>query len=160
MEPVFILVAVVIGLLAGVFLGTRLGRARGDSGAAKVAEEEAEKIRIAAKAEVEAIKQAAEVEGKEAARKRKAELEDDLKQRKAELQKREESIAQKERDIDKQRKDSERRAGEHAVALEELSDLLPAPADELVGPDTREPPDHAGTPAYAAAHCSRSRAHV
>ncbi|HEX5061642.1 MAG TPA: ribonuclease Y [Kofleriaceae bacterium] len=112
MEPVFILVAVVIGLLAGVFLGTRLGRARGDSGAAKVAEEEAEKIRTAANAEVEAIKQAAEVEGKEAARKRKAELEDDLKQRKAELQKREESIAQKERDIDKQRKDAERRAGE------------------------------------------------
>ena len=29
MEPVFILVAVVIGLLADVFLGTRLGRARG-----------------------------------------------------------------------------------------------------------------------------------
>jgi len=112
MEPVFILVAVVIGLLAGVFLGTRLGRARGDSGAAKVAEEEAEKIRTAAKAEVEALKQAAEVEGKEAARKRKAELEDDLKQRKAEVQKREESLAQKERDIDKQRKDSERRAGE------------------------------------------------
>jgi len=112
MDPIFILVAVVIGLLAGVFLGTRLGRARGDSGAAKVAEEEAEKIRAAAKAEVDALKHAAEVDGKEAARKRKAELEDDLKQRKAELQKREESIAQKERDIDKQRKDAERRAGD------------------------------------------------
>ncbi len=112
MNPMFILAAVVIGLFAGVFLGTRLGRARGDTGAAKVAEEEAEKIRAAAKAEVDAIKQAAEVEGKEAARKRKSELEDDLKSRKAELQKREESIAQKERDIDKQRKDAERRAAD------------------------------------------------
>jgi ribonucrease Y len=112
MDPVFILVAVVIGLFAGVFLGTRLGRARGDTGAAKVAEEEAEKIRTAAKAEVDALKQAAEVEGKEAARKRKAELEEDLKQRKAELHKREDSLAQKERDIDKQRKDAERRTGE------------------------------------------------
>jgi ribonuclease Y len=112
MDPIFILIAVVIGLLVGVFLGTRLGRARGDTGAAKVAEEEAEKIRAAAKAEVDALKQAAEVEGKEAARKRKAELEDDLRQRKSELQKREDSIAQKERDIDKQRKDAERRAAE------------------------------------------------
>jgi ribonucrease Y len=112
MDPVFILVAVVIGLFAGVFLGTRLGRARGDTGAAKVAEEEAEKIRTAAKADVDALRQAAEVEGKEAARKRKAELEDDLKQRKAELHKREDSLAQKERDIDKQRKEAERRAAE------------------------------------------------
>jgi ribonucrease Y len=110
MEAVLILVAVVIGLVGGVFLGTRLGRARGDTGAAKIAEEEAEKIRAAAKAEVDALKQAAEVEGKEAARKRKAELDDDLKQRKAELQNREQSIAQKERDIDKQRKEAERRA--------------------------------------------------
>jgi ribonucrease Y len=112
MDPIFILVAVVIGLFAGVFLGTRLGRARGDTGAAKVAEEEAEKIRAAAKAEVDALKQAAEVEGKEAARKRKAELEDDLKQRKAELHKREDSLSQKERDVDKQRKEAERRAAE------------------------------------------------
>jgi ribonuclease Y len=112
MEPIFILVAVVIGLAVGVFLGTRLGRARGDSGAAKVAEAEAEKIRAAAQAEVEALKRAAEVEGKEAARKRKAELEEELKQRKAELHKREEAIAHKERELDKQRKDAERRASE------------------------------------------------
>jgi ribonuclease Y len=112
MEAVFILVAVVVGLAAGLFLGTRLGRGRGDAGAAKVAEEEAEKIRAAAKAEVDALKQAAEVDGKEAARKRKAQLEDELKQRKAEVQKREESISQKERDIDKQRKDAERRAAD------------------------------------------------
>jgi ribonuclease Y len=112
MEPIFILVAVVIGLAAGVFLGTRLGRARGDTSAAKVAEAEAEKIRAAAQAEVEALKRAAEVEGKEAARKRKAELEEELKQRKAELHKREEAIAHKERELDKQRKDAERRAAE------------------------------------------------
>ena len=112
MEPIYILAAVALGLVVGLVLGTRLGRARGDTGAAKVAEEEAAKIRTAAQAEVDAIKKSAEVEGREAARKRKAELEDELKQRKAELHKREDSLAQKERDLEKQRKDAERRAGE------------------------------------------------
>ncbi len=112
MDPVFILIAVAIGLAAGVFLGTRLGKGRGDSAAQKLAEEEAEKIRTAAKAEVDAIKQAAEVEGKEAARKRKAELDDELKGRKAELAKREDALGQKEREIERNRKDAERRAGE------------------------------------------------
>ena len=112
MDPVFILVAVAIGLAAGVFVGRGLGKGRGDTAAAKIAEEEAEKIRAAAKAEVDAIKQAAEVEGKEAARKRKAELDDELKGRKAELAKREEQLGQKEREIERSRKDAERRAGE------------------------------------------------
>jgi ribonuclease Y len=112
MDPVFILIAVAIGLAAGVFLGTRLGRGKGDSAAQKLAEEEAEKIRSAAKAEVDAIKQAAEVEGKEAARKRRAELDDELKGRKAEISKREESLGQKERDLERTRKDAERRSGE------------------------------------------------
>jgi ribonucrease Y len=112
MEPIYLLAAVVIGLAAGVFLGTRLGRSRGDTGAAKLAEEEAEKIRAAAKTEVDAIKSAAEVEGKEAARKRKAELDEELKGRRGELQKREEGISAKERELEKQRKDAERRAGE------------------------------------------------
>jgi len=112
MDPVFILVAVAIGLAAGVFLGTRLGKGRGDATAQKMAEAEAEKIRTAAKAEVDAIKQAADVEGKEAARKRKAELDEELKGRKAELAKREEALGQKEREIERTRKDAERRAGE------------------------------------------------
>jgi ribonuclease Y len=112
MDPVFILLAVALGLAAGVFLGTRLGKAKGDSSAQRIAEEEAEKIRSAARAEVEAVKQAAEVEGKEAARKRKSELEDELKGRRAELQKREEALGQKEREIERTRKDAERRAGE------------------------------------------------
>jgi ribonuclease Y len=112
MDPIVILVGVALGLAAGVFLGTRLGRARGGGGdAAKVAAE-AEQIRQAAKAEVEQLKKAAEVDGKEAARKRKSELDDELKTRRAELHKREESIAQKERELDKQRKDAERRAGD------------------------------------------------
>ncbi|HEY3806055.1 MAG TPA: ribonuclease Y [Kofleriaceae bacterium] len=112
MDPIVILVGVALGLAAGVFLGTRLGRARGGGGdAAKVAEE-AEQIRQAAKAEVEQVKKAAEVEGKEAARKRKTELDDELKTRRAELHKREEAISQKERDVEKQRKDAERRASE------------------------------------------------
>ncbi|MBV8762370.1 MAG: ribonuclease Y [Deltaproteobacteria bacterium] len=112
MDPVFILIAVAIGLAAGVFVGRGLGKGRGDASAAKIAEQEAEKIRTAAKAEVDAIKQAAEVEGKEAARKRKAELDDELKGRKAELAKREEQLGQKEREIERARKDAERRASE------------------------------------------------
>jgi ribonucrease Y len=112
MEPIYILAAVALGLIAGGVLGTRLGRSRGPNDAQKVAEEEAAKIRTAAQAEVDAIKKAAEVEGKEAARKRKAELDDELKSRKTELQKREEALTAKERDLDKQRKEAERRAGD------------------------------------------------
>jgi ribonucrease Y len=112
MEPIYILAAVALGLIAGGVLGTRLGRSRGPNDAQKVAEEEAAKIRTAAQAEVDAIKKAAEVEGKEAARKRKAELDDELKSRKIELQKREEALTAKERDLDKQRKEAERRAGD------------------------------------------------
>jgi len=112
MEPITLVIALVLGLGAGVLLGTRFGRARGGGGDASLAEAEAEKIRAAAKAEVDAIKQAAEVEGKEAARKRKSELDDELKQRRAELHKREESLGSKERELEKQRKDAERRLGD------------------------------------------------
>ena len=107
MEPLFLLVAVALGLTGGVVLGTRLGRAKGGGGAAALAaaEEEAEKIRAAAKAEIEAIKKAAEVEGKELARKHKAELDEELRARRTELQKREEGLAGKERDLDKQRRE-------------------------------------------------------
>ena len=65
-SSVYILVAVVIGLAVGAWLGTRLGRAKGGGTAAqKAAAEEAERIRDAARAEIEAIKKSAEVEGKE-----------------------------------------------------------------------------------------------
>jgi ribonucrease Y len=112
MDPIVILAGVALGLAAGVFLGTRLGRAKGGGAdAAKVAAE-AEQIRDAARAEVEQVKKAAEVEGKEAARKRKADLDDELKARRSELHKREEALTQKERDIEKQRKDAERRASD------------------------------------------------
>ena len=112
MDPIVILVGVALGLAAGVFLGTRLGRARAGGGDATKVAAEAEQIRDAAKAEVEQLKKAAEVEGKEAARKRKSDLDDELKSRRAELHKREEAIAQKERELDKARKDTERRAGD------------------------------------------------
>jgi ribonuclease Y len=112
MDPIYLLVAVAIGLAAGLIGGTRLGRSRGDSNAQEVAEEEAKKLRAAAQSEAEAVKKSAEVEGKEAARKRKAELDEELKGRRAELSKREESITSKERDLDRAKKDAERRAGE------------------------------------------------
>ena len=112
MDPIFLLLAVGLGLGAGVVLGTRFGRGRGDASAQKVADEEAAKLRAAAAAEVEAIKQAAEVEGKEAARKRKSELDEELKGRRTALQKREESLGHKERELERSRKDAERRAAE------------------------------------------------
>ncbi|HEY1557361.1 MAG TPA: ribonuclease Y [Kofleriaceae bacterium] len=110
MDPLYILVAVAIGLAAGVFLGTRLGRGKGDGSAREAAAAEAEKIRTAAQAEVDSIQRAAEVEGKEAARKRKAELDDELKARKAELGKREAEVTAKERETSRLQKDAERRA--------------------------------------------------
>ena len=113
MEPLYLLAAVVIGLVGGVFVGTRLGRAKGDSGATReAAAEEAEKIRKAAQAEIEAIKKSAEVEGKEIARKHKSDLDEELRGRRTELQKREEGVAAKERDLDKQRREADRRLGE------------------------------------------------
>src|SRR5262245_19350204 len=112
MEPVYILAAVGLGLAAGVFLGLRFGRGRGDASGQRVAEEEAAKIRTAAQAEIDAIKKAAEVDGKEAARKHKADLDDELRTRRSELAKREDGLAQRERDIEKQRRESERRATE------------------------------------------------
>ncbi len=112
MDALLPLLAVAIGLGAGVFLGTRLGRGKGDASAQKLAAEEATKIRSAAQAEVDAIKNAAEVEGKEAARKRKSDLDDELKQRRNELQRREDELRSKERDVERARKDAERRLGE------------------------------------------------
>ncbi|HEV7556589.1 MAG TPA: Rnase Y domain-containing protein, partial [Kofleriaceae bacterium] len=112
METVYILVAVALGLAAGVFLGRQLGRSRGDSGAREAADAEAARVREAAQAEIDAIKKSAEVEGREAARKHKADLDEETRGRRGELAKREESIAQRERDIDKTRRDSERRANE------------------------------------------------
>jgi len=112
MDALYVLIAVVLGLAGGTWLGTRLGRARGDGGGAQAAAAEAESIRAAAQVEIDAIKKAAEVDGKEAARKRKAELDDELRARRAELQKREEGLTQREREIEKSRRDAERQANE------------------------------------------------
>ncbi len=115
MDPLYLLAAVVIGLVGGAFLGTRLGRAKGDgAGAQRMAEEEAAKIRAGAKAEIEALKKAAEVEGKEAARKHKTELDEELRARRTELAKREEGLGAKEREVEKTRRETERRSSELA----------------------------------------------
>ncbi len=113
MDAIYILVGVGLGLLVGFVLGGKLGRAKGDgSQAQKVAESEAEKIRAAARSEIESIKKAAEVEAKEAARKHKTDLDEELRGRRTELKKSEEALAAKEREVEKARKDAERRAGE------------------------------------------------
>jgi ribonuclease Y len=113
MDALYILVAVALGLAGGAWLGTRLGRTRGDGGGTqRAALEEAEQLRAAAAVEIDAIKKAAEVDGKEAARKRKAELDEELRTRRTELQKREDGLAQRERELEKSRREAERRAGE------------------------------------------------
>jgi len=113
MDPIFLLAAVALGLVGGLVVGTRLGRAKGDGSAAqRAAEAEAEKIRAAAKGEIDSIKKAAELEGKEAAQKHKAAFDDELRGRRTELQKREEALAAKEREVEKTRRDAERRVGE------------------------------------------------
>ncbi|MCW5803915.1 MAG: ribonuclease Y [Deltaproteobacteria bacterium] len=112
MDPVYMLLAVAIGLVGGLVVGSRLGRARGETGATEAAEDEAAKIRAAAKAEIDAIKKAAEVDGKELARKHKAELDEELRGRRAELAKREDGLAAKEREVEKARREAERRAGD------------------------------------------------
>ncbi len=110
-QLVYILVALVAGVAAGVLLGRVLGAgARGAGGA--LADEEAARVRAAAAAEVDEIKKAATVEGKELAFKLKADVEDELRNRRAELARQEEASAQKERDVERARKDAERRAAE------------------------------------------------
>ncbi|MBA3396029.1 MAG: ribonuclease Y [Deltaproteobacteria bacterium] len=113
MDPLYLLAAVALGLVGGLLIGTRLGRAKGDNSAARrAAEEEADKIRRAAESEIEQIKKGAEVEGKELARKHKSELDDELRNRRTELAKREEGLAAKEREVEKQRREAERRAAD------------------------------------------------
>ncbi len=113
MDAVYILVAVVVGLAGGAWLGTRLGKAKGPDGdATRVAEGEAAKIRAAAQSEIDGLKQAAEVAGREAARKHKADLDEELRARRTELAKREEGLSSKEREVEKTRRDADRRLGE------------------------------------------------
>ncbi len=110
MELVYVVIALAIGVVAGVGLAKVLFGGRGGPSAA--AEEEAAKIRAAATAEVEELRKGAVVDGKETARRLKAEAEDELRARRAELAKQEESLGTKERDTDRARKDAERRAAE------------------------------------------------
>jgi ribonucrease Y len=114
MNPVYVTLAALVGLTAGVTFGVVIARSRGRGGEAarRAADEEAERIRAAAATEVEALKQAAEVEGREAAFKLKAGVEDELRQRKTELTRKEEAVVAKERETERSRKDAERRAAE------------------------------------------------
>jgi ribonuclease Y len=110
MDLVYIVIALVLGVVAGVILA-RVFFGKG-GGSVASAEDEARRIRVAAEAEVEEIKKAAQLEGKEAAFKSKANVEEELRTRRADLARAEEQLAQKERDVDRARKDAERRASE------------------------------------------------
>lgn len=111
MEPLYIIVAAVAGVVIGLVVARLFGFGRPAS-ADETAEVEADKIRAAAEAEVTEIKRAAEVEGKEIAFKLKADVEEEVRQRKTELTRKEESLEQRERDLERQRKDLEKRGNE------------------------------------------------
>ncbi len=110
MDVVIVLAAVAAGLIAGVVLARVF--AKGGATAAGAASEESVKLRAAAQAEADQLRKAAEIEGKEVAQKRKAELEDELRARKTELTRQEEAAATREREVERTRKDAERRNAE------------------------------------------------
>ena len=109
MEAILILLAVGLGLGAGVFLGGKLGKKATDPEATKALDDQTGVLRAAAEKEADAIRKAAQVEGQEAALKAKAALDDEQRSRRTELAKREEALTQKERDLDRQKRDAERR---------------------------------------------------
>ena len=112
MQPVYILIAVALGLVAGLLVGAWVARVRGSGGAERAAHEEAERLRNAAAAEVEEIKRAAAVEGQEVALRLRTGVEDELKGRRAELTQKEEALVQRERELDRARKEAQRRDAE------------------------------------------------
>lgn len=112
MEAILILLAVGLGLAAGVFLGGKLGKKAVDPAVTKVLDDQTGVLRAAAEKEADAIRKAAHVEGQEAALKAKAALDDEQRSRRTELAKREEALTQKERDLDRQKRDAERRVAD------------------------------------------------
>jgi ribonuclease Y len=115
MEPITIIVIAVVTGLVCLGLGLVLARAFGlgkSAAAERAAEAEAKKIIAAAETEVNEIRRAAEVEGKEIAFKLKAQAEEDQRQRRADLAKQEETVASREKQLEKQRTDAQRATAE------------------------------------------------
>lgn len=109
MNIVLVIIVAVVAAIAGYFLARVL---RGPAVDAAAGDETVAKLRSAAEAEAAELRRAAELAGQELAQKRKAELDEELRARRTELAKREEALAQKERELDRARKDAERRGGE------------------------------------------------
>lgn len=111
MDALYLILAVIAGLVVGLAVARALGLGR-DATVDQAADTEAQRIIDAANGEVEELKKAAEIEGKELILKLKSEAEDEIRQRKTEVAKREESLTKRDRDIDRARKDSQRREKE------------------------------------------------
>jgi len=110
MDVVIVVAALAGGVLVGVVVARIIGAGRTTDPAAAAAE--AERIRAAAEAEAEELRRAADVAGQEAAQKRKADLEEELRARRTEITRQEAALGQRERELDKSRKDAERRSTE------------------------------------------------
>jgi ribonuclease Y len=113
MESLFLILAVVAGIVLGLVVARLLGVGR-SAAAERAADEEAKRVLDAAQAEVEELKRAAEVEGKEIAFKLKADVEEEIRARKADLAKKGESVAEREREVQRLRKEIKTREAETA----------------------------------------------
>ncbi|MCG8423953.1 MAG: ribonuclease Y [Proteobacteria bacterium] len=111
MDALYFILALITGVLAGLAIARVIGISR-NAATDQAAEAEAQRIINAANVEVEEIKRAAQVEGKELAFKLKADVEDEIRTRKIDLTKQEETLAGRERDLERKRKDAQRRENE------------------------------------------------
>ncbi len=115
MTTTHIIIALAAGLAVGVGLGLLVARLLGlgrSTAAERAAEEEAQKIRAAAQLERDEIVKAAQVEGKEIAFKIKSQSEDEIRGRRTELTRQEESIIQREKQVERGEQDASRAIGE------------------------------------------------
>ena len=100
-----LILGIVLGVLAGIFVGSRVLLSR----RASAAEAERERVTAEAVRAAEAVRREAQVEAREQALKLRAEVEQELKDKRAEIGKIEERVITKEEEIDRKLTEIERR---------------------------------------------------
>ena len=126
-----LILGIVLGLLVGLFAGTRLLISR------RAAAAERDRVRLTTEAEraAEATRREAQVEAREQALKLRAEVEQELKDKRAEMIKIEERVVTKEEDVDRKLTELERRdqgLQDRETHLKQLQDETKEARDEQV----------------------------
>jgi ribonuclease Y len=103
----YLLVGLLLGVVAGALVGTRLAQRR-RADAAALADAQAQKLLSAAQAEADSLKKDAELQGKEHAFKLKAEADEDVRARRAETAKKEAALASREEQLERRARDAQR----------------------------------------------------